>query len=86
MPEFVDRLDQDPPHLFILGWGADYPDPDNFLRVGCRVGRRSKWRNETYDTLVKAAGRVMDQETRIRLYRQADEILFVGQAGESPGV
>ena len=30
--------------------------------------RWTEWRNDTYDTLVKAAGHLMDQETRIKLY------------------
>jgi oligopeptide transport system substrate-binding protein len=75
LPEFLDRVDQVRPHLFLMGWLADYPDPDNFLRAGRHVMRWTGWRNETYDTLVKAAARVMDPETRIRLYQQAEQIL-----------
>jgi oligopeptide transport system substrate-binding protein len=74
-PEFVHRLDHAPPHLWISGWLADYPDPDNFLRVSRHAMRWTGWRNETYETLVKSARYVMDQETRIRLYKQADQIL-----------
>jgi ABC-type transport system substrate-binding protein len=75
IPEYFDRLDQLQPHLYLIGWLADYPDPDNFLRVSRHPLRWTGWRNETYDTLVKAAGRVKDQETRLRLYQQAEQIL-----------
>jgi oligopeptide transport system substrate-binding protein len=75
MPEFVDRLDHAPPHLFLVGWLADYPDPDNFLRVSRRAGRWTSWRNETFDTLVEVAERAVDQAERIRLYKQAEQIL-----------
>jgi len=71
--EYLDRLDREPPHLFNMGWVADYPDPDNFLRVGIRL--YVQWQNETYQRLVEEASRVMDQVKRMRLYREADRIL-----------
>ncbi|MEE8391420.1 MAG: ABC transporter substrate-binding protein [Anaerolineae bacterium] len=71
---FLNRLDREPPHLFIFAWAADYPDPDNFLRVFFR-SQRTRWRNEAYDRLVEEARRVTDQRERMRLYGQADRIL-----------
>jgi len=71
---YLDRLRKEPPHVFLMGWEADYPDPDNFLRVGLwreRVG----WRNEDYARLVEKARRITDQGERMKLYRQADGIL-----------
>jgi ABC-type oligopeptide transport system substrate-binding subunit len=53
---------------------SDYPDPDNFLRASNAVGW-ARWRDEDYVRLVEAAGQVMDQEERIEMYRQADQIL-----------
>ncbi len=58
-----------------MGWTADYPDPDNFLRVSA-VCRLSGWHNETYDQLVEQARRVTDQTKRLALYQQADKILM----------
>jgi ABC-type oligopeptide transport system substrate-binding subunit len=72
--ELVERLRANPPHVFLMGWVADYPDPDNFLRVGF-WRERVKWANESYDVLVEQAKRVADQERRMRLYSQADRIL-----------
>ncbi|UCH09124.1 MAG: AAA family ATPase [Fidelibacterota bacterium] len=72
---FLDRIRRDPPHMFIHGWAADYPDPDNFLRVGFRR-HETGWRNETYDRLVEEARRLMDQGERMKLYGQADRILI----------
>jgi oligopeptide transport system substrate-binding protein len=70
----LDRLSRETPHMWVMGWSADYPDPDNFLRVGSwRV--RTGWQNEAFDGLVKGAQRVMDQEERMRMYQQADRIL-----------
>jgi oligopeptide transport system substrate-binding protein len=62
------------PHTWIHRWGADYTDPDSFLKT-CPVWSRSGWRNEAYERLVEQARRMVDQERRMDLYRQADRIL-----------
>jgi ABC-type oligopeptide transport system substrate-binding subunit len=71
--EYLDRVHTDPPHIFLMGWMADYPDPDSFLRVGLRL--HSKWRHEAYDELLERARRATEQEERMDVYRQADRIL-----------
>lgn len=60
--------------MFLMGWIADYPDPDNFLRVGLRR-TVVKWQNKAYDRLVEEARVVTDQGERMKLYGQADRIL-----------
>ncbi len=81
--EFYQRFTSDPAHLTILGWSADYPDPDNMLRVtfhskeGLNLPR---WHNPRFDTLVETARKVSDHENRMELYHQADQIL-VAQEG-----
>jgi oligopeptide transport system substrate-binding protein len=72
---FLARLDEQVPHLFILGWRADYPDPDNFLRARIGDFQRQQWRNDEYDRLVKQAQRSLDQEERMNLYEEAEQIL-----------
>jgi ABC-type oligopeptide transport system substrate-binding subunit/class 3 adenylate cyclase len=72
---YVRRIEKDPPHVFLWGWVADYPDPDNFLR-GCNIPDKTGWRNEDYDRLVEEASRIMNQEQRMELYRQAERILI----------
>jgi ABC-type oligopeptide transport system substrate-binding subunit len=71
---FLDRLRKGLPQVFNAIWEADYPDPDNFLRVS-RARTWARWRNEPYDRLVENARRATDQEQRMRLYGQADRIL-----------
>ena len=75
MPAFLARLGSHVPHLFILGWRADYPDPDDFLRALIGDVQRQRWRNEGYDSLVKQAQRSLDQMERIELYGEAERIL-----------
>lgn len=71
-----DRLAKSLPHLFLLGWTADYPDADNFLRVGRRVSHWNEWHDERYDRFVETATRVTDQDKRRSLYEQAERILI----------
>ena len=71
-----ETLDTESPSLYIMGYAADYPDPDNFLRVFFQQGYHLRWRNEAYETLVEEAMRLTDQNQRLNLYRQADHILM----------
>ncbi len=71
---FFDKLRQTPAQLFRIGWKADYPDPDNFLRAST-FRQETRWSNDTYDRLVEQARRLTNQAERLNLYRQADQIL-----------
>jgi oligopeptide transport system substrate-binding protein len=72
--ELDERMNNKPPALSVIGWGADYPDPDNFLKPGV-IEYGTRWRNEAYDQLIETARQLLDQELRIELYRQADRML-----------
>jgi ABC-type oligopeptide transport system substrate-binding subunit/class 3 adenylate cyclase/tetratricopeptide (TPR) repeat protein len=61
-------------NIFHFGWVADYPDPDNFLRVSLPTDLY-KWHHDIYQNLLNEARKITDQEDRIKLYRQADQIL-----------
>jgi len=67
------REESDLPHIHSLGWSADYPDPDSFMRLG--VKSNTIWGDEVYDALVERARRVMDHDERMRLYQEAEEII-----------
>jgi ABC-type oligopeptide transport system substrate-binding subunit len=72
----LDRLRREAPPVFSLAWGADYADPDNFLRVGvAHIRGSNQWWNEAYERLVEEARRATDQRQRMKLYAQADHIL-----------
>jgi len=72
----LSRLGEQVPHLLIMGWMADYPDPDNFLRARIdHIQYQSGWRNKGYDSLVKQAQRSLGQGERIKLYGDAEQIL-----------
>jgi oligopeptide transport system substrate-binding protein len=58
------------------GWMADYPDPDNFLRVCIDVTTDlPESRRAEYNALLERATHIADQAERLRLYQQADHLL-----------
>jgi ABC-type transport system substrate-binding protein len=63
------------PHMWLVGWYLDYPDPDDILRVQWWLPLIG-WQNEDYRGLVEGARRVLDQAERMEMYQQADRILM----------
>jgi oligopeptide transport system substrate-binding protein len=74
---FLKRLLNDPPPIFRSGWGADYPDPDNFVKLFASYSPQnySRWKNPRYDQLIEQAAREMNEAKRIQLYNEAQKIL-----------
>jgi oligopeptide transport system substrate-binding protein len=74
---YLKRLQHDPPALFRLGWGADYPDPDNFMALftAGSGNNHSGWANPHYDALVAEAAAEPDPQKRLALYRETQRIL-----------
>lgn len=72
--------------IYVHGWVADYPDPDNFMRqASCyEFLRKRGWRDAHYSELVEAAARTTDRARRLALYRQADRHLVAEQALVAP--
>jgi oligopeptide transport system substrate-binding protein len=76
--DFLEQRDTDPPDLALNAWSADYPDPDNFLRIlfHSEEGINPiRWRSAEFDRCVEEAVRILDQNQRLELYRKADHIL-----------
>jgi ABC-type oligopeptide transport system substrate-binding subunit len=71
--EFLELIDADPPHLFLVCWVADYPDPDSFLRVVPQL--HTAWRSQRYLSLVDRARQATDQEQRMTLYAEVERLL-----------
>jgi ABC-type transport system substrate-binding protein len=70
---FPAKMSADPPHVWMVGYWADYPDPDDYLRVLWWLP--PGWRTQVYERLVEDARRALDQGERMMLYQQADRIL-----------
>jgi ABC-type oligopeptide transport system substrate-binding subunit/DNA-binding SARP family transcriptional activator len=65
---------QQSPHIGVLGWQADYPDPHNFLALSSAL-RHTGWYDKDYEDLIARAVRALDQTERLRLYAHAERIL-----------
>lgn len=74
---YLKKLQNDPPNIFRLGWGADYPDPDNFMKLFTATSGNNltRWKNPRYDQLLDQAARELDPNKRIKLYDEAQKIL-----------
>ena len=75
---YLTRLNEDPFDIFRLGWGADYPHPNNFLTdlFTCTSGNNNmKYCNEEFDSLMADAAVEPDLETQVGIYNQAQEML-----------
>ncbi len=74
---YLKRLQTQPPPLYRLGWGADYPDPDNFMALftSHSGNNYSRWGSARYDELIAQAASTQDPVKRQRLYDDAQRIL-----------
>lgn len=74
---FLDNASNGNLELFMLGWGADYPDATNFLDshfgTGANDSFGTKWDDVT-GPLAKAAA-LSDQDERNKLYAEANEAI-----------
>lgn len=74
---FLSRLDLDPPQIFRLGWGADFPDPDNFMNLFIKTSgnNRLRWANQRYDQLVARGSTLKNPQDRKKVYDEAQVLL-----------
>ncbi|MGD9093344.1 MAG: ABC transporter substrate-binding protein, partial [Anaerolineales bacterium] len=73
--DLINRVRKRLPQMYVLGWSADYPDPDNFLRVWVGQYIKGEW-NESYHRLIEKARVETEQGTRLKYYQEAERILI----------
>lgn len=72
LPEEVDEM-------FMIGWVADYPDPQDFLENLFYTGasyNTGNYSNNTVDELLDQAAIEPDHTTRMNLYHKAEKIIL----------
>lgn len=79
-PAYFKKLEQRQAQMFLLGWEADYPDPENFLQLfyspnASPGANHSNFQNAEADRLYEAAGLAMDPAERGRLYARMEDIV-----------
>lgn len=74
---FLKKLQNDPFPVFRAGWGADYPDPDNFMKLftSNSGNNHGRWKNARYDQLLESAARETDAKKRSKIYDEAQKLL-----------
>jgi oligopeptide transport system substrate-binding protein len=80
-PTFLGELNKpkNPFQMYVLGWIADYPDPENFLNLLFHTGsadNHSRYSNTEVDKLLDQAGLEMDAQKRAGLYEQAERLIL----------
>jgi oligopeptide transport system substrate-binding protein len=84
-PTLERALERGDIQLFRYAWYADYPDPDNFLYpLFHSAGQRNYYRyhNAAVDKLLDDARRETDDLRRVKLYREAEQLILQ----EAPGI
>lgn len=79
---YLKKLQNDPPNIFRLGWGADYPDPDNFMKLftANSGNNHTRWKSPKFDQLLEQAARELDNAKRAKLYDEAQKLLIESDA------
>ena len=74
---YLNRLRSDAPGLFRHGWGADFPDPDNFMNMFTSYSGNNftKWKSEEYDSMTELAASEASPQKRIALYNKLQKNL-----------
>jgi len=75
---YLNQLFTDSYDVALLGWFADYNDPNNFLRDPYStngLANYSQYSNSEFDRLVKDAAQIHEPEDRQKLYILAEDIL-----------
>ncbi|MGZ3736555.1 MAG: ABC transporter substrate-binding protein, partial [Bdellovibrionota bacterium] len=83
---YLGRLRTDSPPLFRHGWGADFPDPDNFMNMFTSYSGNNftRWKNPRYDALIEKAAAEAAPAKRVQLYDQAQKLLTEEDAAIVP--
>jgi oligopeptide transport system substrate-binding protein len=74
---YLGRLQTEAPSVFRHGWGADFPDPDNFMNMFTSYSGNNftKWKNSAFDEIIEKAASESSAKKRIELYNRAQKIL-----------
>jgi len=76
---YLDALEVDPTDIFRLGWGADYPHPQNFLFDLFNKDSGNNYMgydSDEFEALMLQARSTGDVDDQIALYQQAQEVLM----------
>ena len=75
---YLSTLQQNPPHIYRMSWGADFPDPDTFMNLftSNSGNNHGRWKNKKYDEIIQDAAHTLDLARRQSLYKKAQKMLL----------
>jgi oligopeptide transport system substrate-binding protein len=79
--EFLQDLNRadSPYQMYLLGWIADYPDPQNFLEIlfhSESAQNHGGYSNPAVDALLDEARGTQDVQERLALYQQVEQLIL----------
>jgi len=75
---FLYHLKEEKDEMYLLGWVADYPHPQNFLELLFRTGEENnagEYSNPAVDDVLDRAGVELDFDASLALYQQAEQMM-----------
>lgn len=75
---FLYKINQEKDQLFLTGWIADYPDPQDFLDLLFHTGAQNNignYSNPRLDSLLDQAAIEQDPATRLQTYQTAEQLI-----------
>lgn len=75
---YLGTLRSNTPHMYRMGWVADYPDPHNFyeLMKSTSENNHTGWKDPQYDQFLKKAAESVDQVSKLKFYERAQKNLL----------
>jgi ABC-type transport system substrate-binding protein len=76
--QFFSRLATDPPPMWVLSWVADYPGPNDFLRVLLGTGQSNnygRWSSPDFDRAVDEAEETTDVAAASAAFDRAQQVV-----------
>ncbi len=83
LKEFQSGLNQKQFQMYLYGWSADYPDPENFLRSllgNSSPFNESGYNSSRYEDLMMQGDQQTDMKKRLAFYAQAEQVAL----GDAP--
>jgi peptide/nickel transport system substrate-binding protein len=76
-PDYLDNVDNGRYGMYLLGWTGDFGDPDNFIGTFFQTPQPAwGFENEDIFNVLDEAEEETDQQRRIELYQQANEMIM----------